>query len=411
MYTLALLIGLAVANAERINLVTKVDLFASETGYYTFDGYQGVSPDITVNIGDTLVFDQRDITNYYHPLGFAFYPDGAHGATWGGDERDEVEGLDQIAYYIDGERACPDPTDIGLDCYEPRFFYPSEVWAENHYTVELTITQELADESLGGVLYYFCHIHSLMSGKIIIAGSTGKPGSTAPFLYTPYTPSAFDVKCGTSNLASYAAGGENECTEQFVCGELNTEFEQCLQAMDCAMNREMKVDSFDTHGDPIALFAQQMIPHHVNAINMAKLLMKQVPQKELEDSEFFAIVHDIIVTQNFQNHVMRAYLGGHESFDETASHEIHEKWHGPHCNGTAIDLNSQAKDTADDDDDDDYEERLVAAVVVLSIICLVLVIITAALAYMVFVRLAALHPAADDKAKAASSGTATQHTV
>lgn len=28
--------------------------------------------------GETYVFDQLDASNWYHPLGFAYYPDGAH---------------------------------------------------------------------------------------------------------------------------------------------------------------------------------------------------------------------------------------------------------------------------------------------------------------------------------------------
>ena len=108
-------------------------------------------------MGQTLVFEQYAVTNWYHPLGFAFYPDGAHGADWGGDEREEVEGLDQIQYFIDSQRACG-VNDIGLDCYEPEFFYPLDTWSEHAYRVELTITPELAQRAIGGVLYGFCHV-------------------------------------------------------------------------------------------------------------------------------------------------------------------------------------------------------------------------------------------------------------
>lgn len=46
------------------------------------------------------------------------------------------------------------------------------------------------------------------------------------------------------------------------------------QAIDCQMNTEMRVTGYDSHEDPVVLFAQQMIPHHVNAVNMAKLTLK-----------------------------------------------------------------------------------------------------------------------------------------
>lgn len=35
--------------------------------------------------GETYEFDQLDSSNWYHPLGFAYYPDGAH------DDVDELE--------------------------------------------------------------------------------------------------------------------------------------------------------------------------------------------------------------------------------------------------------------------------------------------------------------------------------
>ena len=106
-------------------LCMKVNLFAGETGYYEFAGHTGPSPDIEVRIGQTYVFDQSDPSNWFHPVGFAYYPDGAHGETWGGDERDEVEGMGELLYKIDGAATtCPDAGDTGLDCYEPEFFYP-----------------------------------------------------------------------------------------------------------------------------------------------------------------------------------------------------------------------------------------------------------------------------------------------
>jgi hypothetical protein len=38
----------------------------------------------------------------------------------------------------------------------------------------------------------------------------------------------------------------------------------------------MRVGGFDDHSDPVATFCQQMIPHHRNAVNMAKLLLSHV---------------------------------------------------------------------------------------------------------------------------------------
>lgn len=55
------------------------------------------------------MFVQEDRTNYYHPLGFAYHPDGAHVG------KDEVED-EYLTYLMAG-------LDVGLDAYEPKFFY------------------------------------------------------------------------------------------------------------------------------------------------------------------------------------------------------------------------------------------------------------------------------------------------
>jgi plastocyanin len=203
-------------DADTICLATRVNLFASDTGYYEFEGVDGVQPDLEVTVGQTLVFEQYDHTNWYHPLGFAYYPDGAHGEDWGGNERDEVEGLDQLRYFVEGAEACGSD-DLGLDCYEPEFFYPRPDWRAKKYRVELTVTQELADAAIGGVLYYFCHIHSKMSGKIRIKNVDGTAaagtGEEELELYPRKVPSNTDATCGTYGLGEFADGGSSECAE------------------------------------------------------------------------------------------------------------------------------------------------------------------------------------------------------
>ena len=63
----------------------KVNLFASELGYFTVTGCEGIMPTLGIEKGVTYIFDQGDESNYYHPLGLAYYPDGAH------DDVDELE--------------------------------------------------------------------------------------------------------------------------------------------------------------------------------------------------------------------------------------------------------------------------------------------------------------------------------
>merc|ERR1711937_599702 len=297
----------------------KVNLFASETGYYEldrgdFEELSGPSPDIRVKIGDTITFDQSDITNWYHPVGFAYRQDGAHGDDWGGEENPEVEGLGELQYLIDGEApTCEDAGDTGLDCYEPEFFYPRGDWAGKKYSAELTITQDVADASVGGVIYYFCHIHSKMSGKIIIEDYEGDDEEQD--LYSPVMNDSFDTGCGTSGTSEYRSGGEEDCGVSFFGGSLDTNFEQCLQAIDCQMFSEMNSETTADENDKIVTFMQQMIPHHINAVNMAKLVLKQSTQEELAAvEEFEDVLWTIINVQNFQIHSFRNYLNPENNY-------------------------------------------------------------------------------------------------
>eukprot|EP00966_Prymnesium_polylepis_P078083 1810184-Prymnesium_polylepis.1 len=158
-------IGVCIPSAS--SFCVSFDPFAGEVGYYNVRGYVGSSPTISVRIGQTVTFDQSDSSNWFHALGFAYEPDGAHGATWGGAELPEIEGAGELQYLINGQvPTCAAAGTTGLDCYEPEFFYPRSIWREKQYSVNLTVTPAVAAASNGGCIYYFCHIHSKMSGKI-----------------------------------------------------------------------------------------------------------------------------------------------------------------------------------------------------------------------------------------------------
>ena len=143
------------------NICVTLDFFDGETGYYYLDtgnGPKGPSPTIQAYIGQTITFDQTDESNWYHPIGFAYEPDGAHGSDWGGAELAEVERAGELQYKINSlNPTCADAGDTGLDCYEPEFFYPRSEWLTKEYKAELTITQEVADDSFGGYLLFLSH--------------------------------------------------------------------------------------------------------------------------------------------------------------------------------------------------------------------------------------------------------------
>jgi hypothetical protein len=137
-----------------------------------------ISPTIGMNIGEMYTFSQADRSNYYHPLGFSYFADGAH------DEQDELE--PGIAPYNTSSScadtlSCPSPMYImngtylgtysnipeileiteeevkffGLDEYEPLFFRPLSEWAGfGEFEVKLRFDVEDFTKDI----FYFCHV-------------------------------------------------------------------------------------------------------------------------------------------------------------------------------------------------------------------------------------------------------------
>ena len=48
-------------------------------GEFQVEGCNGTSPTLAFQRGKTYTLIQHDDTNWMHPLGLAYYPDGAHG--------------------------------------------------------------------------------------------------------------------------------------------------------------------------------------------------------------------------------------------------------------------------------------------------------------------------------------------
>jgi len=328
-----------------------VDLFHGEQGYFQFEGLQDEqqhSPDIEVKIGETLVLDQADHTNWFHPLGFSFLPDGFHGENWDSEPPKGVEvgkldnGGDDLnydakfRYYINGVNDQCGRVNR-YDCYVDAFFMPKSDWTNSSFRVELDITQELADKSHGGVIFYFCRIHSKTSGRIIIRNADGtqakgKSGQNSPVLYTPSTMVSFDTECGTWGLGPYEPGtGDLACDDvQFLCGDIKTLFEKCVQAMDCAMHHGMRTMDYKLHRDPVATFMHQMIPHHMNAVNMGRLILKTIDAETLQASGLEDVVYSVINAQMYQIHFFRKYLAIQQIGVEYKDN-LNDPIHGPHC--------------------------------------------------------------------------------
>jgi hypothetical protein len=66
-----------------------------------------------------------------------------------------------------------------------------------------------------------------------------------------------------------------KCPERYMCGAIDTNFETCMQAIDCKINREIKSATKSAYSSqPMILFAQQIIPHHINVVNGQDLASK-----------------------------------------------------------------------------------------------------------------------------------------
>ncbi|KAL7555730.1 hypothetical protein ACA910_005146 [Epithemia clementina (nom. ined.)] len=326
----------------------KVNLFAGELGYFMFEecGHE-VNPTIGMKVGETYHFVQADRSNYYHAMGFAYYPDGAHAddpelePSLLGDATDAecminatcpapmyFRGTDYLGTYSNIAELAPltfNEDDFGLDVYEPEFFYPLDQWASTTsaagpYQVYLNFNNFNYTRDI----FYFCHIHQFMSGRIKLLDEDSNPinteGDTPALGYKYDKIQGLDAGCGTYGLNPFMLPNKY-CPGTFVCGRETSRVSlnaQCIEAMNCHMFQGMTT-SFTTK-NPVALFLHQMIPHHENAVNMAKALLN-VPDKlnctDLAneddpnyetDCQLELILRSIVNDQNFQIQSMKNLL-------------------------------------------------------------------------------------------------------
>jgi len=306
-------------------------------GEYEVEGCNGTSPTLILERDKTYTMIQEDVTNWMHPLGFAYYPDGAHGFKQYAEVPELEEphpetcneqqflcnpnnqtakvrqaplyGIDGVFETLDNWN---DGTSGGLDVYEPGFQVPQDQWKEHKYAVQLTIPRESKTQTF----FYFCHIHSGMSGMIKVKD----PASgifVANKLVQSFDPSQyyakqshFDAVCGTSEVSNYHESKEYFCPNMnFLCEkDDNPQFSRCMEAIDCKMNYEMRVEE---HSNPLVVFMHQMIPHHENAVNMARIALKHAKSGEGFNDETLdvpALLRDIINTQNKQIQDMQGWL-------------------------------------------------------------------------------------------------------
>ena len=140
--------------------------------------------------------------------------------------------------------------------------------------------------------------------------------NTPAIPYSYDTPSDYDATCGTFGLENFQLD-HPECPDKFVCNvpSANKElaaFSDCIDSMNCHMLTGMTTNV--NAGTAEALFIHQMIPHHQNAVNMAKALMKTGNlqcddlTKETSDCALMTILIEIVNNQNAQIQTMRGIL-------------------------------------------------------------------------------------------------------
>jgi hypothetical protein len=274
-------------------------------------------------VGETYTFIQEDRSNYYHPLGFAYFSDGNLEA-----EGTELEpGISQGTSGCQDTLTCPSPVYsfpgnenaslTTLDEFEAKFGGQLPEWTSSGpYHIEVRFD----DETYTDDLFYFCHIHKFMSVRIKLL-KNGLPISNVDKPATHYQekepPSDFDRQCGSYGLGDFALPNAL-CPDRFVCGvedasEELQQFSACIDAANCFMMAGMTTGVQATEGT--ALFLHQMIPHHGNAVNTAKTLLKSksllcpdLTDEENPDCILESLLRDIINSQNHQIDIMRDYL-------------------------------------------------------------------------------------------------------
>lgn len=316
----------------------KVNLFAGELGYFMFEECGNVThPTIGLVVGEDYTFIQKDRSNWMHPMGFGYASDdddivGAlllPDVTHTGSSCVQNKSCPHPRYSLNGiflGNTTLDPVDIGLDtlpdAYEYRFHRSITEWtAMGNFSINFKFDDTNFDQDL----FYFCHIHSLMAGRIkLIDPSTMKPVNeeNKPDLGFDYDVlGEFDKQCGTYGVENSTLPNEL-CPSTFICTNNNTNVDADLQvAIDCydAINCHMisgMTTGYNT-GIPTVLFVHQMIPHHQNAVNMAKNLLRRADDllycEDLSNAEdqkciIQSLLRGMINSQNKQIQQMRDYL-------------------------------------------------------------------------------------------------------
>lgn len=166
----------------------------------------------------------------------------------------------------------------------------------------------------------FQQIHAGMSGRIKLL-KNGVPVNEVDdppiYEYEYYdVPEPFDQACGTFGLQEFQLPN-SQCPAAFICDALDKSqeyqyFTGCIDATNCHMFAGMTTGT--SAGSEIGLFIHQMIPHHQNAVNMAKSVLAANAlqcdniDSDTDDCQLERILRMIVNTQNHQIQSMQSVL-------------------------------------------------------------------------------------------------------
>ena len=165
-----------------------------------------------------------------------------------------------------------------------------------------------------------------MSGRIKLLknGIPTVPDADLPEIPYKYDqPTDYDETCGSFGLEDFQLPNP-QCPERFVCDAPSDgavgQFAACIEAQNCQMFMGMTTGV--SARSVAALFIHQMIPHHVNAVHMAKTLLMH-GELDCDDYDFdkpgcamYKLGLSIVNSQNFQIQKMRELLES-QDFPET----------------------------------------------------------------------------------------------
>ena len=126
-----------------------------------------MNPTIGIEYGTSYRFIQKNRSNWFHPLGFAYFPDGAHHGANHLEPGSTKSSSDCVM-----NNTCPTPlyfrngmflgdesdgSNSGIDVYRSEFFLGISEWSgKGEYSVMLTFD----DEEYTNDIFYICHVRS-----------------------------------------------------------------------------------------------------------------------------------------------------------------------------------------------------------------------------------------------------------